>query len=102
MDLELSTLLVKALSENGYCSSHQAQTWRIVNRPLCPVKVQLEFRDVSEATVDLVPLSAYTDSIAECYPLAHLELPHTVSLPLRTERDIAAIIERIDQCFPKR
>lgn len=102
VDIALSTALVRSLSENGYSSSHQAETWRIVNRPLCPIKVQLEFRDAKEGIADIIPLSAYTESIEECYPLAGLELPHTVSLPFRREEDIEAIIEQINKCFPKR
>lgn len=102
VDIDLATALVKALSEQGYCSSRQSETWRIVNRPLCPIKVQLEIRDLAEKTIDLIPLSAYTDSIEEHYPLVHLELPHTVSLPFRTEADIEEVIEYINFCFPKR
>lgn len=102
MDLNLSDSLVRALSEHGYSSSHQAETWRIVNRPLCPIKVQIEIRDTKEGILDLIPLSAYTESLDERYPLASLDLPHVTSHPFTKVEDIDAIIDRINRCFPKR
>lgn len=93
---------MQSLYHQGYCSSHQAESWRVVNRPLCPIKVQIEVRDAEDGTIDIIPLSTYTETLEERFPLAGLKLPHAQTLPFRTKEDIEVIISFVNQCFPKR
>lgn len=86
----------------GYCFSRLSETWRVINRPSCPIKVQMEVRDEKEAKVDIIPLSAYTETLNHVYPLASLDLPHATTLPLKDATDIPLIVEHITKCFPKR
>lgn len=99
---ELAEELIRLLSKEGYCSSHQAESWRVVNRPRCPIKVQLEIGNEASAEIDIVPLSAYTDTLDERFPLSGLSLPHAVRLPFKNKEDVEAVVARIDECFPKR
>lgn len=100
MDEQLAQDLMKELHLKGYCSSRQSESWRVVNRPLCPIKVQIEIRETEDKTLDIIPLSAYTETLEARFPLAGLKLPHSSSLPFRNHEDIADIVTAIEACFP--
>lgn len=100
MDEQLAQDLMKELHLKGYCSSRQSESWRVVNLPLCPVKVQIEIREVEDKTIDIIPLSAYTETLDDRFPLAGLKLPHASSLPFRNNDDITDIVDAIEACFP--
>lgn len=100
MDEQLAQDLMKELHLKGYCSSRQSESWRVVTRPLCPIKVQLEIRETKDKTLDIIPLSAYTETLEARFPLAGLKLPHASSLPFRDADDIENILYAIEACFP--
>jgi hypothetical protein len=100
VDEQLTQDLMKELHLKGYCASMQSESWRVINRPLCPIKVQIEIRETADKTIDVIPLSAYTETLETRFPLADLKLPHVSSLPFRNHDDIADIVKVIEACFP--
>lgn len=97
-DVTLASALILELVKVGICSSHQQSAWRVVNLPECPIAVQLEF---DEQHVDIIPLSAYTESLGTSFPLAPHSIPHHVRLKLSTPDDIHEAVQAIANCFPQ-
>lgn len=95
---ELVEELMVRLTNNGFCSSRRSPSWRVVNRPNCPLRVQLEF-GLDE--VDIVPLSAYTETLETGFPLADQGIPHTQRIKFNSREDIDTLIASVKSCFPR-
>lgn len=96
----IEELMVK-LTNKGFCSSRHSQSWRVINQPACPLKVQLEFGTDGQNTVDIIPLSSYTETLETSFPLASRGIPHTRTVKFETAEDIDILIDSIEQCFPR-
>lgn len=100
VDVKKVDAFVWMLTTQGFSASRQTDSWRIINKPECPLRVQLEFTGNGKQSISIIPLSSYTDSLDTPYPLHKSGVPHTVTMDFETEEDIENASMAIQKCFP--
>lgn len=100
VDVEKTHQFILMLNNKGFSASRQSDSWRIINKPECPIRVQLEFTNNGTHSISIIPLSSYTDSLEQPYPLQSKGIPHTATMEFETIEDIENAMTAIQKCFP--